>query len=80
MPMKLRKTIPGPSGKASEMAGIPAKSALTAGTVVRATTGDYGPADGRAADQARFIRPHVDAVFELEESGHAIGVDVIGDG
>ena len=45
-----------------------------------AAAGDEDAADRRAADQARFARPEIDLVFQLEKALFSRCVHVIGDG
>ena len=55
------------------------KLSLADGAKMRAATGEQNPADGGAADQAGLTCPQVDAVFELEKTADAVGVNVVGD-
>ena len=56
----------------------PPYSALTIGTVVRTASGKDGPANWRAANQARLAGSHINMMFELEEAGDPVGVHIIG--
>lgn len=53
-------------------------SALTIGAVVRAASGNDGPANWRAANQAGLAGSHINMMFELEEAGDPIGIHIIG--
>jgi hypothetical protein len=45
--------------------------------VVAAAAGDYYTLDGRFADQAELALAAVDAMLQLEETGFAVGVNII---
>ena len=44
-----------------------------------AAASEEDAADGGSADQAGLAGAHVDAMLELEEAGHTVGIHVVGD-
>ena len=52
---------------------------LAGGAVVGTAACEEDAVNGCAADQAGLSSAHVDAVFELEKTADAVGVNVVGD-
>lgn len=53
---------------------------LAVGAEMGAASAEDDAADGRSADETGLALASVDAMLDLEETGLAVGVDVIGNG
>ena len=53
---------------------------LAFGAVVGSAAGKKDTPDGGLAEATRLASAQVNAVFELEEAAHAVGINVVGNG